>query len=103
MSSQQLVHSQAKLLEVHKFNQLASTWWDIDGPLKTLHHINPARLKFITDHLDLNNKSVIDIGCGGGILCESMAKQGAIVCGIDLAQQALEISFCVLSCTFLGS
>lgn len=78
--------------EVEKFNQLAHDWWDINGQLQTLHHINPPRFQFITDHIKLNNKLVIDVGCGGGILCESLAKAGAIVSGIDLAPRSIEVA-----------
>jgi 2-polyprenyl-6-hydroxyphenyl methylase/3-demethylubiquinone-9 3-methyltransferase len=76
--------------EVNKFNDLAHQWWNIDGEFKTLHHINPVRLKFVTDTINLNNKSVIDVGCGGGIFAESMASIGAHVSGIDLAPQSIE-------------
>lgn len=78
--------------EVNKFNALANQWWNLDGEFKTLHHINPARLKFVTDKIDLDNKLVIDIGCGGGIFAESMAVKRAIVTGIDLAPQSIEIA-----------
>jgi 2-polyprenyl-6-hydroxyphenyl methylase / 3-demethylubiquinone-9 3-methyltransferase len=76
--------------EVDKFNNLAHEWWDIDGKFKTLHHINPTRLEFIKNHVSLKNKSVIDVGCGGGILAESMAILEAQVTGIDLAPQSIE-------------
>lgn len=78
--------------EVDKFNDLAHEWWDVDGGFKTLHHVNPVRLDFITKQTDLRGKSVIDIGCGGGILAESMARLGAHVTGIDLAPQSIEIA-----------
>lgn len=78
--------------EVEKFNQLAHDWWDTNGQLQTLHHINPPRFQFIADHIKLNNKLVIDVGCGGGILCESMSKAGAIVTGIDLAPRSIEVA-----------
>ncbi|MBY0379538.1 MAG: bifunctional 2-polyprenyl-6-hydroxyphenol methylase/3-demethylubiquinol 3-O-methyltransferase UbiG, partial [Burkholderiales bacterium] len=79
--------------EIIKFNNLAHEWWNIDGEFKTLHHINPVRLKFITDHIDLSDKKVIDIGCGGGILTESIAKCGVCsITGIDLAPQSIEVA-----------
>jgi 2-polyprenyl-6-hydroxyphenyl methylase/3-demethylubiquinone-9 3-methyltransferase len=78
--------------EIGKFNNLAQNWWDINGELKTLHHINPIRLEFIKAHTSLANQSVLDVGCGGGILSEALAQQGAIVTGIDLANQAIEIA-----------
>ena len=78
--------------EVNKFNDLAHQWWNLDGEFKTLHHINPVRLKFVTDKIDLDNKSVIDIGCGGGIFAESMASKRANVTAIDLAPQSIEIA-----------
>ena len=69
--------------EVAKFNRLANEWWDPEGPLKTLHDINPCRLSFIEEHVALAGASVLDVGCGGGIQTESMAKKGAIVSGLD--------------------
>ena len=69
--------------EIAKFSQIASQWWDTDGPLKTLHDINPARLAFIEQTVLLNGLRVLDVGCGGGILSEAMAKQGAAVTGLD--------------------
>lgn len=76
--------------EIDKFSKLAHEWWDINGEFRTLHHINPVRLKFIQSHVNLNNKKIIDIGCGGGILAESMAQTGALVTGLDLSSQLIE-------------
>lgn len=76
--------------EIKKFNTQAQQWWDVDGPLKTLHAINPCRLDFITQQLELRDKKGIDIGCGGGILTEALALQGAKMTGLDLAEEALE-------------
>jgi 2-polyprenyl-6-hydroxyphenyl methylase/3-demethylubiquinone-9 3-methyltransferase len=76
--------------EVDKFAQYAKQWWDTEGPLKTLHDINESRLQFIMHHLPLSGVSVLDVGCGGGILCEAMAKSGAIVTGIDAEKQAIQ-------------
>lgn len=76
--------------EINKFALLASRWWDPAGELKTLHQINPLRLQYIQDCVDLKNKTVIDIGCGGGILTESMAKAGATVTGIDMNKPVID-------------
>lgn len=78
--------------EINKFNNLAHEWWNVDGKFKTLHQINPARMEFITKHINLEHKQVIDVGCGGGILAESMAKTEAKVTAIDLAPQSIEIA-----------
>lgn len=78
--------------EVNKFNDLAHNWWNPDGEFKTLHHINPVRMKFIQTHVNLANKKLIDVGCGGGILSESLALNQAHVTGIDLAPQSIEIA-----------
>lgn len=69
--------------EVAKFNRMASQWWDPEGPLKTLHDINPCRLSFVERYIALAGTTILDVGCGGGILAESMAKKGAIVSGLD--------------------
>lgn len=78
--------------EITKFNAHADSWWDIDGPYKTLHQINPLRLNFIEQYCELSNKRVLDVGCGGGILSESMAAKGAMVTGIDLAEDCLTVA-----------
>ncbi|MDO6533825.1 bifunctional 2-polyprenyl-6-hydroxyphenol methylase/3-demethylubiquinol 3-O-methyltransferase UbiG [Alteromonas stellipolaris] len=79
--------------EIDKFSELASRWWDPEGEFKPLHLINPLRLDFINQHSNgLFNKKVVDIGCGGGILAESMAKVGAEVVGLDMASASLEIA-----------
>jgi 2-polyprenyl-6-hydroxyphenyl methylase/3-demethylubiquinone-9 3-methyltransferase len=75
--------------EVAKFDELASRWWDKNGELKTLHEVNPLRLGYINENAPLQGKQVLDIGCGGGILTESMAKLGANVTGIDMSAAAL--------------
>lgn len=81
------------LQEIEKFSALASRWWDKQGEFKPLHEINPLRCDFIVQHSQgLFDKSVIDVGCGGGILAESMAKLGANVCGIDMAADSLEVA-----------
>jgi 2-polyprenyl-6-hydroxyphenyl methylase/3-demethylubiquinone-9 3-methyltransferase len=76
--------------ELHKFESLAADWWDPHGRLKTLHIINPARLKYITAAVDLKDRTVLDVGCGGGILCEAMAAKTARVTGIDASCAAIE-------------
>lgn len=78
--------------EVNKFAQHATQWWDTEGPLKTLHDINATRLDFITQHTQLTDLAVLDIGCGGGILCEAMAKVGAKVTGIDAECDAIRVA-----------
>jgi len=78
--------------ELSKFAALASHWWDTEGELKTLHHINPLRLCYISDIVNLSGKSVIDIGCGGGILAESLWANGANVTGIDLNASVIEVA-----------
>ncbi|HSW70576.1 MAG TPA: bifunctional 2-polyprenyl-6-hydroxyphenol methylase/3-demethylubiquinol 3-O-methyltransferase UbiG [Gammaproteobacteria bacterium] len=76
--------------ELAKFSRLARDWWDPAGPLKTLHAINPLRLGYIQTHTALAHKKILDIGCGGGLLAESLALQGAEVTGIDLNAEALK-------------
>ena len=75
--------------EIQKFDNLANVWWDLEGDMRMLHVINPHRLGFITKHVELANKKVLDIGCGGGILTEAMAKLGAEAKGIDMAEEPL--------------
>lgn len=77
--------------ELEKFAALAAHWWDPQGELKTLHQINPLRLEYISEKVKLSGKNVIDIGCGGGILAESMALLGANVTGIDLNQSLIQV------------
>lgn len=76
--------------EIKKFDDVAQIWWDPKGEMGTLHTINPLRLKFITDVLDLSGKKVLDVGCGGGILTEALAKRGAQATGIDLSKDSIE-------------
>ncbi|MBU2753593.1 bifunctional 2-polyprenyl-6-hydroxyphenol methylase/3-demethylubiquinol 3-O-methyltransferase UbiG [Acidithiobacillus sp. CV18-2] len=78
--------------EIDKFQSFANTWWDPQGPLHTLHEINPLRLQYINEKVSggLRGKRVLDVGCGAGILSESMAWQGAEVLGIDLAEDAIQ-------------
>ena len=78
--------------ELDKFEALAHKWWDADSEFKSLHDINPIRLNYIDEKSALNGKSVLDVGCGGGILSESMVKQGAKVKGIDISETALSVA-----------
>lgn len=78
--------------EVAKFEALASRWWDKEGEFKPLHDINPVRLNYIAERVDLPNAHVIEVGCGGGILTDSMAERGATVTGIDMAPGPLTVA-----------
>jgi len=78
--------------EIDKFEALASRWWDSNSEFRPLHEINPLRLSYIDDHSNLSGKRVLDVGCGGGILAESMAAKGAEVTGIDLGKAPLEVA-----------
>ena len=78
--------------ELAKFEALAYRWWDKESEFKPLHDINPLRLDFIDSHVGLAGKKVLDIGCGGGILSESMATRGATVKGIDLGEAPLAVA-----------
>ena len=80
--------------EVEKFGSLAARWWDKDSEFKPLHDINPLRLNYIKEQYggSIKGKRILDVGCGGGILCESLALEGAEVVGIDLAEAGLEVA-----------
>lgn len=78
--------------EIAKFNALAERWWDPDSEFRPLHDINPLRLNYIDERLDLPGKKVIDVGCGGGLLSEGMARRGAEVTGIDLGEAPLAVA-----------
>lgn len=82
----------ADLKEIDKFSEMAHRWWDPNSEFKPLHEINPLRLSWIGSIADLRGKNVVDIGCGGGILSESMARAGATVRGIDLSTKALKVA-----------
>lgn len=79
--------------ELANFNQQAATWWDVKGPMRALHHINGPRVRYIEQCAGgLKGKQVLDVGCGGGLLTEALAAKGAIVSGIDLADDVLEVA-----------
>ena len=78
--------------ELAKFDRLAARWWDPGGESRPLHELNPARLGYITGRCALRGKRVLDLGCGGGILSEALAREGAEVVGIDLAPEVLEVA-----------
>tara|TARA_R110002050_G_scaffold57423_1_gene128787 strand:- start:7711 stop:8424 length:714 start_codon:yes stop_codon:yes gene_type:complete len=85
-------HSNVDPNEVAKFEALANGWWDTEGESKPLHEINPLRLDFIKTKCALENKHVIDVGCGGGILSEALAKNKANVTGIDMGEMPLSVA-----------
>ena len=78
--------------EIQKFDELAQRWWDPDAEFRPLHEINPLRLNWIVRHAALAGKQVLDIGCGGGILAEAMAREGAMATGIDLSEKVLRVA-----------
>src|SRR3954462_6020098 len=78
--------------ELAKFSDLAHRWWDPESEFRPLHQINPLRLDWIQSYLPLAGKRLLDVGCGGGILSDSMARKGAQVVGIDLASKALRVA-----------
>lgn len=78
--------------EIAKFEAIASEWWDPKGRFKPLHRINPLRLDYIDERVSISGKQVLDVGCGGGILAESMARRGAIVTGLDRSPKALGVA-----------
>lgn len=82
----------ADATELAHFAALASRWWDADGEFRTLHHLNPARMAFVERHAALKGARAVDVGCGGGILSESLARAGARTTGIDLADALLEVA-----------
>ena len=78
--------------EREKFDAVASGWWDPQGPFRPLHDLNPSRLKYIDERCSLEGAKVLDVGCGGGILSESLAQKGADVTAIDIAPKVLDIA-----------
>ncbi len=78
--------------ELDKFNELAHRWWDSEGPQKALHALNPVRLGYVADRMSLRDADVLDVGCGGGLLSEALAGEGARVTAIDLAPDLLKVA-----------
>lgn len=78
--------------EVAKFDRLASRWWDADGESRPLHDLNPVRFGYIAERANLRGAVVVDVGCGGGLLSEALARAGASVIGIDLAPAVIEVA-----------
>lgn len=78
--------------ETAKFDRLAARWWDPNGESRPLHDLNPVRLNYVAERMALKNARVLDVGCGGGILSEALARAGALVTGIDLAPRVLEVA-----------
>ena len=78
--------------EIAKFEKLASRWWDPHSEFKPLHDINPLRAGWIDEHADVAGKNVVDVGCGGGLLCEALAHRGASVTGIDMGEAPLSVA-----------
>ena len=78
--------------EIEKFGALANRWWDENGPQKPLHHLNPARLNYVAKQFPLRGKKILDVGCGGGLLSEALAREGAEVVALDLAEELIEIA-----------
>ncbi|PLC02873.1 bifunctional 3-demethylubiquinol 3-O-methyltransferase/2-polyprenyl-6-hydroxyphenol methylase [Variovorax sp. RO1] len=85
-------HVNADPAELAKFSELAHRWWDLESEFRPLHEINPLRLDWIDGIAPISGQRVVDIGCGGGILADSMARKGADVLGIDLATKALKVA-----------
>jgi 2-polyprenyl-6-hydroxyphenyl methylase / 3-demethylubiquinone-9 3-methyltransferase len=92
MTAQTATAPNADPAELAKFSALAHRWWDATGEFKPLHAINPLRLDWIDQTASLHGKKVLDVGCGGGILADAMARRGADVLGIDLASKALKVA-----------
>lgn len=78
--------------ELDKFGALANRWWDPDGPQKALHALNPARLGYVADRITLRNAEVLDVGCGGGLLSEALAREGAHVTALDLSPELVKVA-----------
>lgn len=78
--------------DIQHFNQMASRWWDLSGPCQPLHEINPLRIQFIQSQSPVFEKSVLDVGCGGGILTEGLCKLGAHMVGLDLASESIQVA-----------
>ena len=86
------VKENVHLHEIHKFGSMAERWWDPQGEFKTLHDLNPLRLQFIQSFVDVADKRLVDVGCGGGILTEGLAKLGADALGVDLSEDLIDVA-----------
>ena len=91
-TSKQFSSANVDPAELAKFSELAHRWWDTESEFRPLHQINPLRLNWIQTLVPLAGKNVVDIGCGGGILSDAMARQGAQVLGVDLAVKSLKVA-----------
>ena len=80
------------IAEIEKFSGHAAQWWDEQGPLKTLHQINPTRVQWINKYANLSGAQILDVGCGGGILSEALAREGANVTALDLADDSIVVA-----------
>lgn len=78
--------------EVEKFDRMAADWWDPEGPARPLHDLNPTRLRFIADVAPIEDTPILDVGCGGGLVSEGLARLGAQVTGVDAAQSVIEVA-----------
>ena len=78
--------------ELDKFGALANRWWDPQGPQKALHALNPVRLDYVKQRIPLRDATVLDVGCGAGLLSEALAKEGASVAAIDLAPELIKVA-----------
>tara|TARA_B110000503_G_scaffold139991_1_gene229726 strand:- start:1162 stop:1866 length:705 start_codon:yes stop_codon:yes gene_type:complete len=87
-----MTHDNVDPAEIAKFEKLASRWWDPSSEFKPLHDINPLRANWIDQFSQVNNKTLLDVGCGGGLLCEAMAFRGANVTGIDMGEAPLSVA-----------
>ncbi len=85
-------HGNVDAAELERFGALAATWWDPEGPMKPLHDLNPVRLAFVQQHATLAGIDALDVGCGGGLLSEAMARAGARVSALDLAAPLLDVA-----------
>ena len=78
--------------ELDKFADLAATWWDERGPCRPLHDLNPCRLDYVAARMELSGAAIADVGCGGGIFSEALARNGARVTGIDATRELIDVA-----------